>query len=129
MATWDDVSRLAALLPEIEERSGEHSEWRVRNKPVAWERPLRKRDLDDLGDAAPQGPILAVRTTLVEKEALLAEDPAVFFTVTHFDGYPAILIRLDQIGEAELREVLTEAWLIQAPKRLAATFLRDPAAG
>ncbi|WP_412538373.1 MmcQ/YjbR family DNA-binding protein [Longispora sp. K20-0274] len=125
MASWDDVRRLVGALPETVELSSSDGlpAWRVRDKPLAWERPLRRADLAALGDAAPDGPILAARVPDVgAKEALLAEDPEVYFTTPHFDGYPAILVRLDRIGEPELRELLTEAWLLRAPKRLAAQF-------
>jgi hypothetical protein len=60
---------------------------------------------------------------LVAKEALLADDPSVFFTTPHFDGYPAILVRLDQIGLEDLREVIVEAWLARAPKRVAQAYI------
>jgi hypothetical protein len=59
------------------------------------------------------------------KHALIADDPAVYFTAPHFDGYPAILVRLDAIGVAELTEVIVEAWLAQAPKTLAKRYLAD----
>ena len=62
------------------------------------------------------------------KESLLADDPGVFFTTPHFDGYAAVLVRLDLIGLAELEEVITEAWLARAPKRLANAYL-DARAG
>jgi hypothetical protein len=61
----------------------------------------------------------------VAKEALLADDPAVFFTTPHFDGYPAILVRLDRIAIADLEEVVVEAWLARAPKRLAKRYLDE----
>jgi hypothetical protein len=57
------------------------------------------------------------------KEALLADDPAVFFTTPHFDGYPAILVRLDRIAIEDLEEVIVEAWLSRAPKRLAKAYI------
>ena len=59
------------------------------------------------------------------KEALIADDPEVFFTTPHFDGYPAVLIRLDRISVPELDEVVVEAWLARAPKRLATQYLAD----
>ncbi|MEU2610069.1 MmcQ/YjbR family DNA-binding protein [Micromonospora sp. NPDC007271] len=123
MATWDDVRRIALALPETTER-GSHDHlpaWRVRDKPFVWERPLRRADLDALGDAAPDGPVLGVRVPdLGAKEALLADDPTVYFTTPHFDGYPAVLVRLDRVDVAELAELITEAWCARAPKRLAA---------
>jgi hypothetical protein len=89
-----------------------------------WERPLRRADLEALGDGAPDGPILGARVEhLVAKEAVLSDDPSVFFTTPHFDGYPAVLVRLDRIAAGELEEVITEAWLVRAPKRLADAFL------
>ncbi len=125
VATWDDVAELALSLPHTSEGvSYGHRQWRVKDKGFVWERPLRRSDLDALGDAAPDGPILGARVEhLVAKEALLADDPDVFFTTPHFDGYPAVLVRLDRIGVADLREVIVEAWLARAPKRLADAFL------
>ena len=88
-----------------------------------WERPLGKSDIKALGAAAPDGPILGARVADVGvKAALIADDPAVYFTTPHFDGYPAVLILLDRIGVAELDEIITEAWLTRAPKRLAKEF-------
>ena len=57
------------------------------------------------------------------KEALLADDPAVFFTTPHFDGYPAVLVRLERIGVEELNELIVEAWLCRAPKRVAQEYI------
>ena len=125
MATWEDVRRLALALPETTEKTtfGEFAAWQVRAKTFAWERPLRDSDLADLGDAAPTGPILAARIPDEgAKEALIADDPGVYFTIPHFNGYPAILVRLADIDLEELEEVLVEAWMCKAPKRLAATY-------
>jgi hypothetical protein len=125
MATWDDVRRIALALPETSEAvSWEHAHWRVKDKGFVWERPLRRSDLEALGDAAPEGPILGARVEhLVAKEALLADDPNVFFTTPHFDGYPAVLVRLDEISLEDLEEVIVEAWLCRAPKRLAQAYI------
>jgi hypothetical protein len=124
MATWDDVRRLASALPEVSERDGH--EWRVKGKPMLWERPLRTRDLDELGESAPTGPILGARVPDEgAKHALVADAPAVYFTTSHFDGYPAVLVQLDRIDTRELAELVVEAWLAQAPKRLATTYLAD----
>src|SRR6476469_5219513 len=125
MATWDDVARLALALPETSERlSRDLRHWNVQNKLFVWERPLRKSDLKALGAAAPDGPILGARVEhLIAKEALLADDPAVFFTTPHFDGYPAVLVRLEEIPVDELEELIVEAWLCRAPKRVAKAYL------
>jgi hypothetical protein len=130
LATWADVSRLALALPEAEEGTtfGGSRAWTVRKKLFVWERPLRKRDVEDLGDAAPDGPILGARVEhLIAKEALLADESGVFFSTPHFDGYPAVLIRLPDIDLDLLEETVTEAWLARAPKRLVRAYLADSA--
>ena len=125
MATWDDVRRIGLSLPETSERlSRDLRQWKVKDKLFVWERPLRRADLEALGEDAPDGPILGARVEhLGAKEALLADDPSVYFTTPHFDGYPAILVRLDRIGLEDLGELIVEAWLARAPKRLAETYL------
>ena len=128
MATWDDVRRLALALPETTEREPRdgHRAWRVEEKGFVWERPLRRSDLEALGEAAPDGPILGARVEhLGAKEALLADPSGVFFTTPHFDGYPAILVRLEAIAVEDLEEVIVEAWLSRAPKRLAAAYAAE----
>jgi hypothetical protein len=124
VADWGDVSRLALAMPEAtEELMRGNRAWKIKDKLFVWERPLRKGDLEALGDAAPSGPILGARVEhLVAKEALIADDPSIFFTTPHFDGYPAVLIRLDAISTEILEEVIVEAWLARAPKRLAERF-------
>ena len=127
MATWDDVCRIALALPETSEQvSRELRQWRVKDKAFVWERPLRRADVEALGDDVPDGPILGARVEhLGAKEALLADDSDVFFTTPHFDGYPAILVRLDRIGIEGLNEVIIEAWLARAPKRLAKAYVDE----
>jgi hypothetical protein len=124
VAGWDDVRRIALALPETSERlSHDRPSWRVRDKMFVWERPLRPADVRALGDDAPTGPILGARVEhLVAKEALLADDPDVFFTTPHFDGFPAVLLRLDRVAVEDLEEVIVEAWLARAPKRLAREY-------
>jgi hypothetical protein len=125
MAGWEDVARIALALPETSEAvSRGLRQWRIRDKPFVWERPLRRADREALGDAAPDGPILGARVEhLGAKEALLADDAGIFFTTPHFDGYPAILVRLERIGVEDLDEVIVEAWLARAPKRVAKAYL------
>ena len=79
--------------------------------------------LDEL-TGAPYGDVLMVGVAdLGEKEALLAADPRAYFTVPHYDGYPAVLVRLDAIGLEDLEDVIVEAWLSRAPKRTAQAYL------
>jgi hypothetical protein len=127
MATWEDVRRLALALPETTEKlSWGYSFWKVKDKGFVWERPFRKTDLAQLGDAAPQGEILGVYTgDLGEKELLLADPEAGFFTIPHLDGYPALLILLEPLAEEQLAELVEDAWLARAPKRLADAYLAE----
>lgn len=124
MATWDDVRRLALALPETEEGTAYgQPAWKVGGKLFVWDRPLRGTDLKALGDAAPDGPILGARVEhLGAKEALLADDPGVFFTTPHFDGHATVLVRLDVIEADELAELIEEAWLARAPARAVVAF-------
>jgi hypothetical protein len=125
VSTWDDVRRIALDLPETSEGlTREHISWRVRDKLFVWERPLRASDLKALGAAAPAGAILGARVEhLGAKEALLADDPGVYFTTPHFDGYPAVLVQLEVIAIDELEELIVDAWLVRAPKRLAREYV------
>ncbi len=125
VATLDEARRIALALPGTSEKvSWGTLHWRVRDRGFAWERPLRKSDLEALGDDAPTGEILGVRVAdLQEKDALVAAEPDVFFTVPHLDGYPAVLVRLAAIELEELTEVITDAWLDRAPARLRKAYL------
>jgi hypothetical protein len=127
MATWSDVRRAALALPHTSERlSRGLRQWRVKDKLFVWERPLRAKEIESLGGKAPDGAIVAARVEhLVAKEALLAEDPRAFFTTSHFDGYPAVLARLERLAIEELTELVTEAWLARAPKREVEAYLES----
>lgn len=127
MPSWDDVARTCLALPETTEASSRDSnrQWRARDKLFAWERPLRRRDLEEVGDAAPAGPVLAARVPDEgAKCALVAAEPEIYFTIAHFSGYPAVLCRLDRLDESALTELLTEAWACRAPRKLVAAHLR-----
>src|SRR3954465_15696430 len=118
MATWDDVRSIAMGMPSaVEVESRGLRQWRVKDKLFVWERPLRRSDLDALGATAPAGPVLGARVADEGvKAALVAAEPHVFFTTPHFNGYPAVLVVLDEIAPDELAEVVTDAWLARAPK-------------
>jgi len=124
--TMDDVARLALALPATTEGERRHNRtWFVNGKGFAWHRPFSKADLKRFGDTTPpDGPILAVAVAdLSEKEAALAAHPTSFFTIPHFDGYPAVLIQLKRATKTQVRDALTDAWLACAPQDLAAEFL------
>jgi hypothetical protein len=121
MATQADVRRIALSLPETEEVEGRFA-FSVRNngklKRFVWvwmERVVPKKP------RVPQPKVIGVTTaSLDDKEFLLASDADKFFTEPHYNGYPAVLIRLPAVTVRDLREVITEAWRCQAPKELAA---------
>jgi hypothetical protein len=125
VATWDDVARIVGELPLTSEQSAR--DFRVGKKLLAWERPLRPSDREALvreGSDPPEGDILGVRVSDEGvKFALVADEPRVYFTTPHFDGYPAVLVKLAEIEVRDLEELITEAWLTQAPKKLVQEFL------
>jgi hypothetical protein len=125
VATWNDVARIVGELPLTSEQSPR--DWRVGKKLLAWERPLRPSDREALaanGSEPPGGDILGVRVSDEGvKFALIADEPRVYFTTPHFDGYPAVLVNLAEIAVPDLEELITEAWLTQAPKKIVQEFL------
>jgi hypothetical protein len=85
---------------------------------------LRDSELAALGESAPDGPILGARVgDLGAKEALIGDEPDVYFTTSHFDGNPSVLVQLERIGQGDPEELIAEAWLSRAPKRLAKGYL------
>lgn len=122
MATWEDVARICLALPGTGEGvSRGWRQWTVQGKAFVWERPLGKKDAAELGAAAPTGPVVAARVPDEgAKAALVAAEPDVDFTTHHFDGYAAVLCRLDRLDTEALTELAAEAWACRAPRKLLA---------
>lgn len=122
MVTVEVAARLCMDLPEVTEgvRFGNRT-WFVRGKSFAWLRPFSKADVKRFASVTPPpGPILAVRVpTLEQKEVVLMTRSPAFFTIPHFDGYPAALVRLDAVRRRDLEEAVVDAWLACAPLELA----------
>ena len=113
MADFDDVRRIALSLPDTAEDNDAFS---VVGRGFVW--PWRER-VNPKKPKVKRYDVVALRTDGVgEKDALIASDPRRFFTEKHYNGYAAVLLRLDEVDADELRELLTDAWRVQAPKRL-----------
>ncbi|GAA5195833.1 hypothetical protein [Microbacterium jejuense] len=130
MTTLDEVRALALGFPGVVERvDGNRGgvTWRTATGVFVWQRGPSGRDLqqlDALGRDWPAGEVVGVRTDGEQgKLALIETYPDAFFTIPHFDGYPAVLVRLDEVGPDLLREVVTDAWLLGVPKRVASEWL------
>jgi hypothetical protein len=111
IATEDDVRAIALSLPGTTEE-----QWfQTPGYKVAGKGFLRLRT-----DA--EGGLVVSVSDLGEKEALLNSDSEAFFTTPHYDGYPVVLVNLDKIDQGELRELITDSWLIKAPPKLRRQF-------
>jgi len=119
MADQADVRRIALSLPGTHEAK-DHFAFSVENKGkqkgFAWvwvERVAPKKP------RVPRPDVLAVRVRdQAEKATLIAGDPDRFFTEPHYNGFPAVLVRLPKVTQAQLRKLLVDAWQCQAPAHL-----------
>jgi hypothetical protein len=126
MPSWDDVARACLALPgTTEEVSAKgRRRWLVRGRTFVRDRPLHLTDLAELGDAAPEGPILvAYLPDVGAREALITAEPDVYFTTPHCAGVPVVQCRLDALDPQGLTELVAEAWASRAPRGLLAEHL------
>jgi hypothetical protein len=107
MATEDDVRAIALSLPGTTEEQW----YQTPGYKVAGKGFLRLR-------TEAEGGLVVFVSDLGEKEALLSSGSDAFFTTAHYDGSPAVLVDLDKIDHDELRELITDSWLIKAPAKL-----------
>jgi hypothetical protein len=128
MVTHDEAVALATALPDVSEGATRGNRaWKVGAKTFAWDRPFSKADLARFGEEpVPSGPILGIRMDdLEDTAAVLAAGMPGVFTIPHFDGYAAVLVQLDAVGNDDLRELLVDGWLACAPVKLREEFVRD----
>jgi hypothetical protein len=126
-ARLTDIDEIALALPEVtrDPRSGGRPSFAVRGKTFAFARGPHK-DAYDPTTGEPYDDVLAFWCTAEDKESMVSDGESPWFTTPHWNGYNAVLLLerdLGRITRAELREVITDAWLVRAPKRLAASFI------
>jgi hypothetical protein len=130
MATMADLDELALALPSVTKELSEDGRpsYLVHGKMFCFHRG-RRPDAVEAATGERLGDVLMFRVAdLDEKELLLETRPDVLFATPHFDGFPAVLMRISSLAEldrAELREFVVDAWLTRAPKRLAKAWLAD----
>lgn len=123
MARQSDVRRIALALPQTEEAEDRFAFsvlGRAKPRGFAWVWLERKQPK---GPRLPNPTVLAIRVANEdEKQILLASDTKKFFTEPHYNGFPAVLVRLTKVSVAELRELLVQAWRCQAPVKVRKAF-------
>jgi len=122
MADEDDVRRLALALPEVEEVDCDGFDFRVGGRGFIWSYPekLPGKPREIRTDIA----VLYVGDE-AEKQALLLGEPRLFFTTRGYDGWPLVMLRLDEVDLERLAELVTDAWRMRAPREVAAEFERE----
>jgi len=120
MVDLPTLRRLALGLADVQDDSSDGSlAFKVGGKGLAWTYLVRAAPR---ARRLPRLDVLAVRCEIERKEMLIAAAPDRFFDDDHYRGYPAVLVRLDVIDEAELAPLLEEAWRLTAPRRRAGRF-------
>jgi hypothetical protein len=129
MTTMADLDELAMAMPQVtKEVSDGRPSYLVHGKRFCLHRS-RRPDAVDPETGERMADVLMFRVAdLDEKEVILADDRGIFFTTPHFRGYPAVLVRipdLEHIDRDELHDLVAEAWLTRAQKRVAKAWLAE----
>ena len=130
MATLADVDEIALALPEMTSARDDDGRpsWSVRDKVVCWHRTRRPDAVDpETGERLVDVVVFRV-PDLEVKDALLADERGIYFTTAHWRGYPAVLVRLaglERLDRAEVEDLIVDAWLARAPKRVAKPWLAE----
>ena len=122
MVDADDVRRLALSLPHVVEIDSEGFDFRVANKGFVWSYPERL-----------PGKPRVIRTDIAvlyvgdeaEKQALLLGEPGIFFTAPGYDDWPLVMLRLAEVGQERLAELVIDAWRMRAPAAIASKLGED----
>jgi hypothetical protein len=118
MASWEIICAIVAALPGTElDHAVDNPAWRV-NGNVLVRRNPRLRVPDEEALRHEHGEPIAIRVDRGEREALLQEDPETYFVTPHWETSPSVLVWLARADPEQLRELIVEAWLARAPKRL-----------
>ena len=108
--TWDDVRRIALVLPEVEEGTTYRKPaFRVAGKAFAWESPHEHG-------------ALVLYCDIGERPLMIETRPDTFFVTPHYEPHPMVLVRLEHADEEELADRIEESWLLRAPEKLADAY-------
>jgi hypothetical protein len=126
-ATLRDVDEAALALPEVtrDPPTGGRPSFQVHGKTFAFARGPHK-DAFDPATGVPYDDVLAFSCTAEDKESMVSDPDSPWFTTPHWNGYNAVLLLerdIARLSAQEVREVVTDAWLAKAPRRLVRTFL------
>ena len=130
MATMADLDALAMAMPQTTKEVSEDGRpsYLVHGKMYCFHRS-RRPDAVDPASVERMADVLMFRVADLDvKELILSDDRGVYFTTPHFNGYPAVLVRipnLERLDREELRELVAEAWLTRAQKRVAKAWLAE----
>ena len=113
MATADDVRRIALSLDDVVEVDSDGFDFRAAGKGFVWSYPERQ-----------PGKPRVIRTDIVvlyvgdeaEKQALVLGEPDKFFTTSGYDGWPLVMLRLDEVSVERLEELITDAWRMRTDR-------------